>query len=139
MSPRQGVHIFSARVSVICLSPRASAHRSVFPNRMSSGSSTITEFGNTLFLGTMLTTEESPFLLKAVSDNSDTTCRTDRCERVDRALKAIVGVNLSVLGDLECFVVIVSASFTFGHGITAPEVLALSIRLIQRWHNKFPL
>ena len=58
---------------------------------------------------------------------------------MDRAFEAIVGVSLSVLGDLECLVVIVSAGFTFSHGVIAPEVLALSIRLIQRWHNKFPL
>lgn len=75
----------------------------------------------------MITTEESPILLKAVADNSDTTCRTDGCERMDRTLEAIVGVSLSVLGYLECFVVIVSASLTFGHGITAPKVLVLSI------------
>ena len=86
----------------------------------------------------MITTEESTILLKAVADNSDTTCRTDECERMDRAFEAIVGMSLTVLGDLECFVVIVSAGFTFGHGVTAPEVLALSIRT-RRWHNKFPL
>jgi len=69
----------------------------------------------------MITTEESPILLKTVTDNADTTCRTDGCQRMDRALEAIVGVSLSVLGYLECFVVIVSAGFTFGHGATTRE------------------
>ena len=84
------------------------------------GSSTITEFGNTLLLGAMVTTEEGPIFLQAVSDNSDTACRTDGRERMDRPFEAIVGVSLSVLGYLECLVVLVSAAFTFGHGITAP-------------------
>lgn len=73
----------------------------------------------------MITTEESPILLQAVADNSDTTCRTNGCERMNRALEAIVGVSLSALDYLECLVVIVSASFTFGHCITALEVLIL--------------
>jgi hypothetical protein len=98
---------------------KATTHRSIFPNPMSRGSSTITEFGNTLLLGAMITTEESPILLKAVADNSDTTCRTNGCERMDRAFEAIVGMSLSVFGDLECFVVIVSAGLTFGHSVTA--------------------
>jgi hypothetical protein len=88
-------------------------------NTMSSGSSTITEFGNTPALGAMITTEESPILLKAVAENSDTTRRTDGSERMHRAFEAIVGVSLSVLSDLECFVVIVFAGFTLGHSITA--------------------
>ena len=92
----------------------------MIPSNTMSESSTITQFGNTLLLGAMPTTEESPFLLKAMADNSDTTCRTDGCERMDRALEAIVCVSLSVLGYLEYFVVIVSAGFTFGHGVTAP-------------------
>ena len=148
MPPRQGVHVLGERFAHVLVpktisgvkgdSGRALIDRSL-RTRCQAESSTITEFGNTLLLGAMITTEESPILLKAVADNSDTTCRTDGCERMDRALEAIVGVSLSVLGYLECFVVIVSAGFTFGHGVTVPEVLGLSIRLTQCWHNKFPL
>ena len=106
---------------------------------LNEGSSTITQFGNTLLLGAMITTEESPILLKAVAENSDITCRTDGCERMDRTLEAIVDVSLSVLGYLECFVVIVSAGFTFGHGITAPKVLVLSIRFNPMLAQQVPL
>ena len=103
------------------------------------GSNTITEFGNTLLLGAMITTEESPIFLQAVSDNSDTACRTDGRERMDRPFEAIVGVSLSVLGYLECLVVLVSAAFTFGHGKTAPEGSRALNMITQCWHNKFTL
>jgi hypothetical protein len=84
-------------------------------------SSSIAKFGDTLFLGAMITTEEGPVFLKAVANYSDTTRRTDGCQRMDRAFKAIVDMGLSVLGDPEDFVVVVSAGFTFGHDITASE------------------
>jgi hypothetical protein len=34
---------------------------------------------------------------------------------MDRALETVVGVRLPVFGHLECLIVIVSASFAFGH------------------------
>ena len=50
--------------------------------RCRAGSGTIAQLGNTLLLGAMITTEESPILLQAVTDNSDTACRTDGCKRM---------------------------------------------------------
>jgi hypothetical protein len=81
-------------------------------------SSAITQLGNSLHLGAMVTTKEKPILLKSVTDNSGATCRTGGRKGVDRTLETIVGMRLSVLGYLECFVVIVSTGFTFGHSLT---------------------
>jgi hypothetical protein len=78
-------------------------------------SSPIAKLGNALLLGAVVTTKECAILLKAVSDNFDTACRTDRCEGVDRALKTIVGVGSSVFRHLEGLIIIISASFTLSH------------------------
>ena len=84
----------------------------------------IAKLGNALLLGAVVTTKERAILLKAVADNSDTACRTGWSERMDRALETVVGMGLPVLGHLECLVVIVSASFAFGHGHHHPFVLS---------------
>lgn len=99
------------------------AHRVIAPKQDvhlgKPGLSTITQFGNTLLLGTMITTEKSAIFFQAVTDNSDATYRAERCERMNRALEAIVSMSPTVLYYLECFVVIISAGFTFSHGITS--------------------
>jgi hypothetical protein len=89
-----------------------------------SQSSAIAEFGNTLLLGTVIATEECAAFLKAVTDNADPAYRTGRCKRMDRALETVIGVDLSFLGHLESLVIVVAASFTFCHVITAEGFVA---------------
>jgi hypothetical protein len=67
----------------------------------------------------MIAAKECAIFLEAMADNSDTACRTSRCERVDGALKAVKGMGLTVRDELKGFIVIVSASFTFSHVSTS--------------------
>jgi hypothetical protein len=81
-------------------------------------SSTIPELADTMLLGTVITAKERTVFLKTMANNSDPACRTGRGECMNCALKTVVRVHLPVLGDLESLVVIVTAGFTYRHGIT---------------------
>jgi hypothetical protein len=53
--------------------------------------------------------------LDAVADDPAAAAWTTRCERLDRALEAVEGMTLSAENDLEGFVVVISADFTWSH------------------------
>jgi hypothetical protein len=71
----------------------------------------------------VVTTKERAILFKAMSDNSDTACRTGWSERMDRALEAVVRMGLPVFRHLEGLIIVVSAGFAFGHKHHYPLLL----------------
>jgi hypothetical protein len=68
----------------------------------------------------MRTTVENAIGFDAVADNAATAMRARWRKRVNRALEAVEHVRATLMPDLERFVVVVSAHFTFSHESSSP-------------------
>jgi hypothetical protein len=75
----------------------------------------ISELTDALLYCTVITAKERAILFKAVPKDSDAARGTSRSEGMDRTLKAIIAVSLPIHRHLETLVVIIAASFAFGH------------------------
>ena len=85
----------------------------------------------------MVATEKSAVPLEAMTDDANAASRTDWGKRVDCTFETVVSVRLSVLDDLESFVIVVSASLTFSRGVVFGRHCAWrSFRICPRarWH-----
>jgi hypothetical protein len=71
--------------------------------------------------GAVGATKNLAVLFDAVADDAAVAGRADRREHRDCAFEAVEDVSFAIHRNLECFVVIVSADFTFGHGWFAPD------------------
>lgn len=75
----------------------------------------ISELTDALLYCTVITAKERAILFKTVPNDSDPARCTSRSEGMDRTLKAIIAVSLPIHRHLETLVVIIAASFAFGH------------------------
>src|SRR6266446_2611762 len=76
----------------------------------------------------MLATIKAARLLHAVPDDPDSAVIAGRCERMNGALEAVVGMRLAVHRDLKGLVVVVAAGFTCSHDVAfadMPQMLIL--------------
>ena len=81
-----------------------------------------------LALGAMLATIKAARLLHAVPHDPDSAVIAGRCERMNGALEAVVGMRLAVHRDLKGLVVVVAAGFTCSHDVAfadMPQMLIL--------------
>lgn len=79
-------------------------------------SGAIDEAGDAFLFGTVFTAEEDAVVFEAVSEDAGAAVGAGRGEGLDGAFEAVEGVGFAIHGDVEGFVVFVSAGVATCHG-----------------------
>jgi hypothetical protein len=84
----------------------------------------VSQFLNTLFLGTMITAIKRAVLFETMADDSNAARRAGGCERMNCAFETVKGVGATIHDHLKGLVVVIAASFASGHWSTPVKVPA---------------